>query len=169
MRAWLGATLRCQGRPERCAQLLRRVELTRPDVALVDIEMPPTHTDEGIARRRRSAARIHRSACSWHGGGALERRHLPGALPEPEDGRGDERQIFRKLDLRQSPDDHRRAFLRLTVEAGQLASARTASLHETMSMSMASDEPMPADPDEEAKAALERPHGEHCSLPLPEL
>jgi hypothetical protein len=59
--------------------------------------------------------------------------------------------------------------LRLTVEPGQLApAARTASLHETMSMSMAA-EPMPADPDEEAKAALERPHGEHCSLPLPEL
>jgi len=26
----------------------RRVELTRPDVAIVDIKMPPTHTDEGL-------------------------------------------------------------------------------------------------------------------------
>ena len=34
---------------------------------------------------------------------------------------------------------------------------------------MASDEPAPADPEEEANAALQRPHGEHCSLPLPEL
>jgi hypothetical protein len=58
--------------------------------------------------------------------------------------------------------------LRLTVEAGQAQpAARTASLHETMTMSAA--EPMPADPEEEAKAALERPHGAHCSLPLPEL
>lgn len=28
--------------------LLREVDRTRPDVALVDIRMPPTHTDEGI-------------------------------------------------------------------------------------------------------------------------
>ncbi len=29
--------------------LLRNVDRTRPDVAIVDIKMPPTHTDEGIA------------------------------------------------------------------------------------------------------------------------
>jgi DNA-binding NarL/FixJ family response regulator len=29
-------------------ELLRRVELGRPDVAIVDIRMPPTHTDEGL-------------------------------------------------------------------------------------------------------------------------
>jgi len=29
-------------------ELLRRVALTRPDVAVVDIRMPPTHTDEGL-------------------------------------------------------------------------------------------------------------------------
>jgi DNA-binding NarL/FixJ family response regulator len=28
--------------------LLHQVDLTRPDVALVDIRMPPTHTDEGL-------------------------------------------------------------------------------------------------------------------------
>ncbi len=28
--------------------LLREVRLARPDVALVDIRMPPTHTDEGL-------------------------------------------------------------------------------------------------------------------------
>jgi serine/threonine-protein kinase len=33
------------GTPE---ELLRRVELTRPDVAIVDIRMPPTQTDEGL-------------------------------------------------------------------------------------------------------------------------
>ncbi len=30
------------------AELIRRVALTRPDAAIVDIKMPPTHTDEGI-------------------------------------------------------------------------------------------------------------------------
>lgn len=30
-------------------ELLRKVRLTGPDVAIVDIKMPPTHTDEGIA------------------------------------------------------------------------------------------------------------------------
>ena len=38
-------------------ELLRKVELTRPDVAIVDIRMPPTHTDEGIV----AAQEIRRS------------------------------------------------------------------------------------------------------------
>ena len=29
-------------------ELLRWVDVTRPDVAIVDIKMPPTHTDEGL-------------------------------------------------------------------------------------------------------------------------
>ena len=29
-------------------ELMRKVDLTRPDVAIVDIKMPPTHSDEGI-------------------------------------------------------------------------------------------------------------------------
>ena len=29
-------------------ELIRRVALTRPDVVIVDIKMPPTHTDEGL-------------------------------------------------------------------------------------------------------------------------
>jgi DNA-binding NarL/FixJ family response regulator len=33
-------------------QLLGEVERHRPDIALVDIRMPPTHTDEGIAAAR---------------------------------------------------------------------------------------------------------------------
>jgi DNA-binding NarL/FixJ family response regulator len=28
--------------------LLRHVQLTQPDAAIVDIRMPPTHTDEGL-------------------------------------------------------------------------------------------------------------------------
>jgi DNA-binding NarL/FixJ family response regulator len=33
-------------------ELLRRVALTRPDLAIVDIRMPPTHTDEGLVAAR---------------------------------------------------------------------------------------------------------------------
>jgi DNA-binding NarL/FixJ family response regulator len=33
-------------------ELIRRVGLTRPDVAIVDIKMPPTHTDEGLVAAR---------------------------------------------------------------------------------------------------------------------
>ena len=36
------------GKVATAADLLRRVALTNPDVALVDIRMPPTHTDEGL-------------------------------------------------------------------------------------------------------------------------
>lgn len=42
-------------------ELLRRVELTQPDVAIVDIRMPPTHTDEGLVaaqKIRRSQPRV---------------------------------------------------------------------------------------------------------------
>jgi DNA-binding NarL/FixJ family response regulator len=38
-------------------QLHRQVELTRPDVVIVDIRMPPTHTDEGLV----AAQEIRRS------------------------------------------------------------------------------------------------------------
>jgi DNA-binding NarL/FixJ family response regulator len=36
------------GEAEDSDGLLRRVRTTRPDVAIVDIRMPPTHTDEGL-------------------------------------------------------------------------------------------------------------------------
>jgi DNA-binding NarL/FixJ family response regulator len=38
-------------------ELLRRVESTRPDAAIVDIKMPPTHSDEGLVAAREIAAR----------------------------------------------------------------------------------------------------------------
>jgi DNA-binding NarL/FixJ family response regulator len=38
------------------AELLRRVSLTQPDVAVVDIKMPPTHTDEGLVAAERIRA-----------------------------------------------------------------------------------------------------------------
>jgi DNA-binding NarL/FixJ family response regulator len=36
------------GKAADAPELLRAVRLTRPDVAIVDIKMPPTHTEEGI-------------------------------------------------------------------------------------------------------------------------
>jgi DNA-binding NarL/FixJ family response regulator len=42
-------------------ELLRKVELTRPDAAITDIRMPPTHTDEGLLaaqQLRRSQPRV---------------------------------------------------------------------------------------------------------------
>jgi DNA-binding NarL/FixJ family response regulator len=48
---------RVVGKAATADELGRRVELTRPDVAIVDIRMPPTHTDEGLvaAKEIRSA------------------------------------------------------------------------------------------------------------------
>jgi len=45
------------GRDGTAEELLRRVELTRPDVAIVDIRMPPTHTDEGLVAAHEIRAR----------------------------------------------------------------------------------------------------------------
>jgi DNA-binding NarL/FixJ family response regulator len=38
-------------------ELLEQVEVTHPDVAIVDIRMPPTHTDEGVRAAREIRAR----------------------------------------------------------------------------------------------------------------
>jgi DNA-binding NarL/FixJ family response regulator len=40
------------GKAGTALELRRAVELTRPDVAIVDIKMPPTHTDEGLVAAR---------------------------------------------------------------------------------------------------------------------
>lgn len=43
------AGIQVVGKAADAEQLMRRVEVASPDVALVDIKMPPTHTDEGLA------------------------------------------------------------------------------------------------------------------------
>ena len=43
------------GEPE---ALMRKVELTRPDVVVLDIRMPPTHTDEGLVAAE-EMSRLH--------------------------------------------------------------------------------------------------------------
>jgi DNA-binding NarL/FixJ family response regulator len=40
------------GKAGTAGELRREVELARPDVAIVDIKMPPTHTDEGLVAAR---------------------------------------------------------------------------------------------------------------------
>ena len=42
------ADVEVTGKVATAVELLRHVALTNPDVALVDIRMPPTHTDEGL-------------------------------------------------------------------------------------------------------------------------
>jgi DNA-binding NarL/FixJ family response regulator len=44
------------GEAEDATSLLRAVRLTRPDAAVVDIRMPPTHTDEGLVAAQRIRA-----------------------------------------------------------------------------------------------------------------
>jgi serine/threonine-protein kinase len=44
------------GQAEEASALLHRVAGERPDVAIVDIKMPPTHTDEGIVAAQRIRA-----------------------------------------------------------------------------------------------------------------
>jgi DNA-binding NarL/FixJ family response regulator len=40
------------GKAGTAQELRREVELARPDVAIIDIKMPPTHTDEGLVAAR---------------------------------------------------------------------------------------------------------------------
>jgi DNA-binding NarL/FixJ family response regulator len=44
-----GSGIEVVGEAGDAAALLRAVRTTRPDAAIVDIRMPPTHTDEGLA------------------------------------------------------------------------------------------------------------------------
>ncbi len=43
------------------ADLLRKVRAHKPDIAIVDVRMPPTHTDEGLRAARRSVPSCPRS------------------------------------------------------------------------------------------------------------
>jgi DNA-binding NarL/FixJ family response regulator len=43
-----GTSVAVVGKAANAPELLRSVALTRPDVAIVDIRMPPTYTDEGL-------------------------------------------------------------------------------------------------------------------------
>jgi DNA-binding NarL/FixJ family response regulator len=51
------AGLQVVGEANDAAQLLHRVERSRPDVAIIDIRMPPTHTTEGLVAARDLRAR----------------------------------------------------------------------------------------------------------------
>ena len=50
------------GKAEDASGLLREVALSEPDAAIVDIKMPPTHTDEGLVAARRIRA-AHPAVC----------------------------------------------------------------------------------------------------------
>ena len=43
-------------------ELMAAITSHKPDVVVVDIRMPPTHTDEGVRRRCGSGRRIRASA-----------------------------------------------------------------------------------------------------------
>jgi DNA-binding NarL/FixJ family response regulator len=55
-RLLIEAGVQVVGKVGNADELLRKVKLTRPDVAIVDIKMPPTHTDEGIAAAQKIRA-----------------------------------------------------------------------------------------------------------------
>ena len=56
------AGLEVVGKAGNPGELLRQVQATRPDVAIVDIKMPPTHTDEGLAAAQQIRAQHPQTA-----------------------------------------------------------------------------------------------------------
>jgi DNA-binding NarL/FixJ family response regulator len=50
------------GRAGDAEDLLRKVRAHKPDVAIVDIKMPPTHTDEGLSAARTIRAELPQTA-----------------------------------------------------------------------------------------------------------
>ena len=86
-RLLLEAGFEVVGKVGTAEELLRKVELTRPDVAIVDIRMPPTQTDEGILAAqeiRRAHPEIGVLVLSHH----LESRYAMRLLEEHPGGAG---------------------------------------------------------------------------------
>jgi DNA-binding NarL/FixJ family response regulator len=52
------ARIEVVGEAEDAEELLRQVRRNRPDVAVVDIRMPPTHTDEGLVAAQKIRAEL---------------------------------------------------------------------------------------------------------------
>jgi DNA-binding NarL/FixJ family response regulator len=81
------AGLEVVGTAANADELLRRVELTRPDLAIVDIRMPPTHSDEGLVAAReirRSHPRVGVLVLSHY----VESRYAMRLLEENEERSG---------------------------------------------------------------------------------
>ena len=86
-RLLLEAGFEVVGKVGTAEELLRKVELARPDVAIVDIRMPPTQTDEGIHAAheiRRAHPEIGVLVLSHH----LESRYAMRLLEEHPGGAG---------------------------------------------------------------------------------
>ena len=86
-RLLLEAGFEVVGKVGNADELLRKVELTRPDVAIVDIRMPPTQTDEGIHAAqeiRRAHPEIGVLVLSHH----LESRYAMRLIEEHPGGAG---------------------------------------------------------------------------------
>ena len=86
-RLLLEAGFEVVGKVGTAEELLRKVELARPEVAIVDIRMPPTHTDEGILAAqeiRRAHPEIGVLVLSHH----LESRYAMRLLEEHPSGAG---------------------------------------------------------------------------------
>jgi len=64
--------------------LVRAVEVHRPDVSVVDVRMPPSHTDEGLRAAVEARRRVPRSPISstpWTGWRPEVRCSIPTWLP----------------------------------------------------------------------------------------
>jgi serine/threonine-protein kinase len=75
------------GKAETAPELLQQVQLCQPDVAIVDIKMPPTHTDEGIVAAqtiRREQPQVGVLVLSQY----LESRYATRLLEEVPEGVG---------------------------------------------------------------------------------
>ena len=86
-RLLLEAGFEVVGKVGTAEELLRKVELARPDVAIVDIRMPPTQTDEGILAAqdiRRAHPEIGVLVLSHH----LESRYAMRLIEEHPGGAG---------------------------------------------------------------------------------
>jgi DNA-binding NarL/FixJ family response regulator/class 3 adenylate cyclase len=75
------------GQVDNADDLVRRVGFTKPDVAIVDIRMPPTHTDEGLQAARRIRER-HSGVGVLVLSQYVEAEYATGLLSEQAEGTG---------------------------------------------------------------------------------
>jgi len=94
--------------PDNADALLESVLALRPDVALIDIRMPPTHPDEGLRAAREELTPREREILALMAEGRSNQGICKALWLSPKTVETHIRGAFMKLGIAAAPEDNRR-------------------------------------------------------------